>query len=75
MEDTNAPSTPGNAANFTDNETKLICAIMQNLTSEIQVSESKTPPSKREKTNPSSAILSSCPPAWIPPHHIASRSE
>ena len=43
MEDTNAPSTPGNAANFTDNEIKLICAIMQNLTSEIQVSESKTP--------------------------------
>jgi hypothetical protein len=39
MEDINSPSTPGNAANFTDNETKLICAIMQNLTSEIQVSE------------------------------------
>ncbi|KAM0700178.1 hypothetical protein Q7P36_000390 [Cladosporium allicinum] len=36
MEDPKTPTTPGNSANFTDNETKLICAIMQNLTSEIQ---------------------------------------
>lgn len=38
MEDNNAPSTPGNeASGFTTNEAKLICAVMQNLTSEIQV--------------------------------------
>jgi hypothetical protein len=51
MEDTNVPSTPGtgSGANFTDNETKLICAIMQNLTSEIQVCEAIIPPSKPKK--------------------------
>ena len=45
MEDNTAPATPGGKANFTDNETQLICAIMQNLTSEIQASnpESRTP--------------------------------
>jgi hypothetical protein len=51
MEDTNAPTTPGSSANFTDNETKLICAIMQNLTSEIQVSEAM-PSSRKKKTSP-----------------------
>jgi hypothetical protein len=50
MEDANAPITPGNSANFTDNETKLICAIMQNLTSEVQVSEAM--PSSRKNTTP-----------------------
>lgn len=39
MDDNDVPSTPGNEApGFTANETKLICAVMQNLTSEIQVS-------------------------------------
>jgi hypothetical protein len=39
MEGTNNSSAPGTDATitFTANETKLICAIMQNLTSEIQV--------------------------------------
>ena len=49
MEDPKTPTTPGNSANFTDNETKLICAIMQNLTSEIQVSEAM--PSPKRTTN------------------------
>jgi hypothetical protein len=53
MEDINAPSTPGNAANFTDNETKLICAIMQNLTSEIQVSEANTSQQAKSQIPPS----------------------
>jgi hypothetical protein len=38
MDDHTAPTTPGTEApSFTPNETKLICAIMQNLTAEIQV--------------------------------------
>jgi hypothetical protein len=38
MDDNNAPTTPGaETSSFTPNETKLICAIMQNLTAEIQV--------------------------------------
>jgi hypothetical protein len=50
MEDANTPTTPGNSASFTDNETKLICAIMQNLTSEIQVSEAMPSPVKQRNT-------------------------
>jgi hypothetical protein len=50
MEDANTPTTPGNSASFTDNETKLICAIMQNLTSEIQVSEAMPSPVKQTNT-------------------------
>jgi hypothetical protein len=39
MDSPTAPITPGaEASSFTLNETKLICAIMQNLTAEIQVS-------------------------------------
>jgi hypothetical protein len=60
MEDTNNPSAPGTDATttFTPNETKLICAIMQNLTSEIQVLQplktfppiaTNRPPSKSKK--------------------------
>jgi hypothetical protein len=39
MDDTTAPSSPSaeSTSTFNANETKLICAIMQNLTSEIQV--------------------------------------
>jgi hypothetical protein len=38
MDDNTAPTTPGaETSSFTPNETKLICAIMQNLTAEIQV--------------------------------------
>jgi hypothetical protein len=41
MEDTTKSSTSSadSSITFTPNETKLICAIMQNLTSEIQVSQ------------------------------------
>ena len=40
MEDNTKSSAAGTDAttSFTPNETKLICAVMQNLTSEIQVS-------------------------------------
>jgi hypothetical protein len=60
MKDTNAASTPGtgSGANFTDNETKLICAIMQNLTSEIQVSEANA--SHQAKKEPPSLPLPMC---------------
>jgi hypothetical protein len=36
-------SSADTTATFTPNETKLICTIMQNLTSEIQVSQSPSP--------------------------------
>ena len=43
MDDATKSFTPsGDATSFTPNETKLICAIMQNLTSEIQVTEPST---------------------------------
>jgi len=44
MDDTTKSSTPsGDTTSFTPNETKLICAIMQNLTSEIQVNKLSKP--------------------------------
>jgi hypothetical protein len=53
MEGTNNSSAPGTDATttFTPNETKLICAIMQNLTSEIQVRQPlKTFPPNRHQS-------------------------
>jgi len=56
MEDTTKASTPSAGdTTFTPNETKLICAIMQNLTSEIQVSQTlKNPAHNRPQSHSTS---------------------
>ena len=71
MED---PTTPNNETTFTPNETQLNCAIMQNLTSEIQVSESAKaqtrPPIERTPTQKKAPYHPITRPQTSEPHHI-----